>query len=141
MIWIGAILAVLGLIGVLWCLRKAAWLRKARLEDAEIRTEVQRLIFTHMASIGGAFLGLGLLLSLTPCVFPMVPILSGIIVGQRQPLSTARAFGLSLVYVLAMAATYALAGIVAGLAGHNLQAAFQHPAVIVAFAAALVAST
>lgn len=85
------------------------------------------------------FLGLGLLLSLTPCVFPMVPILSGIIVGQRQPLSTARAFGLSLVYVLAMAATYALAGIVAGLAGHNLQAAFQHPAVIVAFAAVFVA--
>ncbi|MEQ8494086.1 MAG: protein-disulfide reductase DsbD, partial [Gammaproteobacteria bacterium] len=85
------------------------------------------------------FLGLGLLLALTPCVFPMVPILSGIIVGQRQPVSTPRALALSSVYVLAMAATYALAGVAAGLAGQNLQAAFQHPAVIVAFALVFVA--
>lgn len=85
------------------------------------------------------FLGLGLLLALTPCVFPMVPILSGIIVGQRQPVSTPRALALSAVYVLAMAATYALAGVAAGLAGQNLQAAFQQPAVIVAFAAVFVA--
>jgi thiol:disulfide interchange protein DsbD len=85
------------------------------------------------------FLGLGLLLALTPCVFPMVPILSGIIVGQRQPLSTPRALALSAVYVLAMAATYAVAGVVAGVAGQNLQAAFQHPAVIVGFAALFVA--
>ena len=63
MIWLGAILAVLGLIGVLWCVKKAAWLRKAELEEAQIRTEVQRLIFAHMASIGGAFLGLGLLVT------------------------------------------------------------------------------
>jgi len=85
------------------------------------------------------FLGLGLLLALTPCVFPMVPILSGIIVGQRQPVSTARALALSAVYVVAMAATYALAGVAAGLAGQNLQAAFQQPAVIVAFALVFVA--
>ncbi|MEQ8663888.1 MAG: protein-disulfide reductase DsbD, partial [Gammaproteobacteria bacterium] len=85
------------------------------------------------------FLGLGLLLALTPCVFPMVPILSGIIVGQRQPVSTPRALVLSAVYVVAMAATYALAGVAAGLAGQNLQAAFQHPAVIVAFALVFVA--
>ncbi|MGE0485037.1 MAG: protein-disulfide reductase DsbD [Gammaproteobacteria bacterium] len=85
------------------------------------------------------FLGLGLLLALTPCVFPMVPILSGIIVGQRQPLSTPRALGLSAVYVLAMAATYAVAGVAAGLLGQNLQAAFQHPAVIAGFAALFVA--
>ena len=80
------------------------------------------------------FLGLGLLLSFTPCVLPMVPILSGIIVGQQQPLSTGRAVLLSTAYVLAMAATYAMAGIVAGLLGHNLQAAFQRPALIAAFA-------
>ncbi|MGR8918641.1 MAG: protein-disulfide reductase DsbD, partial [Gammaproteobacteria bacterium] len=85
------------------------------------------------------FLGLGLLLSFTPCVLPMVPILSGIIVGQRQPVSTARALLLSTVYVLAMAATYTAAGVVAGVAGHNLQAAFQHPAVIASFAAVFVA--
>lgn len=85
------------------------------------------------------FLGLGLLLALTPCVFPMVPILSGIIVGQRQPVSTPRALGLSAVYVVAMAATYAVAGVAAGLLGQNLQAAFQHPAVIAAFAALFVA--
>lgn len=84
------------------------------------------------------FIGLGLLLSLTPCVLPMVPILSGIIIGQKAPLSAARAFTLSTVYVLAMAATYALAGIAAGLLGQNLQAAFQHPAVIGAFAAVFV---
>ena len=92
-----------------------------------------------LATTLATFFGLGLLLSLTPCVFPMVPILSGIIVGQQQPVSTARALGLSSVYVIAMAATYAVAGIVAGLAGHNLQAAFQHPAVIVSFAAVFVA--
>ncbi len=63
MIWIGAALAVLGLIGVLWCLKKAAWLRKAQLEDDQVRTEVQRLIFAHMAAIGAAFLGLGLLVT------------------------------------------------------------------------------
>jgi len=85
-----------------------------------------------------SFLGLGLLLALTPCVLPMVPILSGIIVGQRAPVSGWRAFALSTTYVLAMAAAYAVAGIAAGLAGRNLQAAFQHPAVIAAFAALFV---
>ena len=85
------------------------------------------------------FFGLGLLLALTPCVLPMVPILSGIIVGQKQPVTTGRAFALSSVYVLAMALTYTLAGIAAGLAGQNLQVAFQHPAVIVAFAGVFVA--
>ena len=85
------------------------------------------------------FLGLGVLLSLTPCVLPMVPILSGIIVGQKQPLSTGRACALSSIYVAAMALTYALAGVCAGLLGRNLQAAFQHPAVIVGFSLIFVA--
>ena len=60
-IWIGAILAVLGLVGVLWCIRKAAWLKRAELDDDAARTEINRLIFGHMAAIGTAFLGLGLL--------------------------------------------------------------------------------
>ena len=63
MIWIGAILSVVGLIGVLWCLRKAAWLRKAELDDATARAELQRMIFVHMFAIGFAFLGLGLLVT------------------------------------------------------------------------------
>lgn len=73
------------------------------------------------------FFGLGLLLSLTPCIFPMIPILSGIIVGQGENITTRRAFSLSLVYVLAMAVAYTVAGVLAGLFGANLQAAFQNP--------------
>ena len=92
-----------------------------------------------LISILALFFGFGLLLAFTPCVFPMVPILSGIIVGQKQPLSTARAFRLSLIYVLAMAATYALVGVLAGLFGHNLQASFQHPASIIIFSTVFVA--
>ncbi len=78
----------------------------------------------------------GLLLAFTPCVLPMVPILSSIILGQQRNETRAgapRAFALSLVYVLAMALTYSGAGVLAGLSGAGLQAFFQHPAVIVAF--------
>ena len=63
MIAIGAILAVGGLLGVLWCIRKAAWLRRADVEDTTIRNELNRLIFVHMAAVGAAFLGLGLLVT------------------------------------------------------------------------------
>jgi thiol:disulfide interchange protein DsbD len=80
-----------------------------------------------------AFFVAGLLLAFTPCVFPMVPILSGIIAGQGERLTTPRAFRLSLVYVLAMAVTYTLAGILAGLFGQNLQAVFQNPWIISGF--------
>jgi thiol:disulfide interchange protein DsbD len=82
-----------------------------------------------------SFLGFGLLLAFTPCVFPMIPILSSIIVGQGHKLTTRRAFALSLVYVLAMAFTYTVAGVLAGLFGGNLQAAFQDPWIIGTFAA------
>lgn len=84
------------------------------------------------------FFGLGLGLSVTPCVFPMIPILSSIIVGQGEHLTTRRAFLLSLVYVLAMALTYTAAGIVAALFGENLQAAFQNPWILSSFAAVFV---
>jgi thiol:disulfide interchange protein DsbD len=86
-----------------------------------------------------SFFGIGLLLSFTPCVFPMIPILSGIIAGQGHHLTTRRAFVLSLVYVLAMALTYTVAGVLAGLFGQNLQAAFQNPWIIATFAAVFVA--
>lgn len=85
------------------------------------------------------FLGFGLLLSLTPCVFPMVPILSGIIVGQGKNISTGKAFGLSLSYVVATALTYTVFGILAALFGSNLQTAFQQPWVIGLFSAIFVA--
>ncbi|HKJ21896.1 MAG TPA: protein-disulfide reductase DsbD, partial [Gammaproteobacteria bacterium] len=84
------------------------------------------------------FFGLGLLLAFTPCVFPMVPILSSIIVGQGRHITTRRAFTLSLVYVLPMAATYTAAGVVAALLGKNLQAVFQAPWIIVLFSAVFV---
>jgi thiol:disulfide interchange protein DsbD len=79
------------------------------------------------------FLGFGLLLSLTPCVFPMVPILSGIIVGQGKQISASKAFALSLCYVIATALTYTVFGVLAALFGSNLQATFQQPWVIALF--------
>ncbi|MDT8283567.1 MAG: protein-disulfide reductase DsbD, partial [Gammaproteobacteria bacterium] len=85
------------------------------------------------------FFGAGLLLAFTPCVFPMVPILSGIIVGQGKDISTGKAFFLSLVYVLAMAITYTVVGILVGLSGENIQAWFQNPWIIGSFAAIFVA--
>lgn len=80
------------------------------------------------------FLVAGLLLAFTPCVFPMVPILSGLIAGEGDRLTTWRAFRLSLVYVLSMALVYTAFGVLAGLFGQNLQALFQHPFVLSAFA-------
>lgn len=81
-----------------------------------------------------SFFGFGLLLAFTPCVLPMVPILSGLIVGQGPGLGARRAFALSLVYVLASAVVFTIAGVIAGLVGANLQIAFQTPWVIVLFA-------
>lgn len=83
------------------------------------------------------FLGFGLLLAFTPCVFPMIPILSGIIVGQKN-LTSRKAFLLSLSYVLAMALTYTVAGVLAGLFGQNLQADLQNPWVLGIFSGIFV---
>ncbi len=85
------------------------------------------------------FLGFGLLLALTPCTFPMIPIISGIIISQGEGLSTKKAFFLSLTYVLAMAIAYTIAGVLAGLFGANLQATLQNPIAIYAFSAIFVA--
>lgn len=84
------------------------------------------------------FYGIGLLLAFTPCVFPMVPILSGIVVGRGQPAGTAHALTLSGVYVMAMALAYAAVGVLAGLFGQNLQAHAQNPYVLVVFALVFV---
>ena len=84
-----------------------------------------------------SFFGFGLLLSLTPCVLPLIPVLSAIILGQKQ-LTTVKAFSLSITYVLAMALTYAVAGVFAGLAGSYLQAFLQSPWVIIIVCALFV---
>lgn len=88
----------------------------------------------NFITIIGVFFLAGLGLALTPCVFPMIPILSGIIAGQSGYLSTSRAFMLSLAYVLPMALTYAAVGVIAGLSGANLQVILQTPWVIGVFA-------
>ncbi|KFL33654.1 thiol:disulfide interchange protein [Sulfurospirillum sp. SCADC] len=86
-----------------------------------------------------SFFGFGLLLSLTPCIFPMIPILSSIIVSQPSvSMSAKKGFWLSLVYVLAMSLAYTIAGVLAALFGANLQASMQHPWIIGMFSALFV---
>jgi thiol:disulfide interchange protein DsbD len=82
-----------------------------------------------------SFFGAGLLLAFTPCVLPMVPILSGIIAGGGENISTRRSFMLSVSYVLGMAFTYTAAGIAAGAIGQgfNLQATFNQPWIVTVF--------
>lgn len=84
------------------------------------------------------FFGAGLLLALTPCVFPMIPILSGIIVGRGHKITKMHAFILSLAYVLGMAVTYAAAGVAAGFSGNLISNALQTPWVLGSFAAMFV---
>ncbi len=87
----------------------------------------------------GVFFVAGLLLTFTPCVFPMIPILSGIIVGQGTSMTRMRGVLLSATYVLGMAMAYSLAGIAAGLSGNMLSSALQNAWVLGAFAAVFVA--
>lgn len=79
----------------------------------------------HWAIVILSFFGFGLLLSFTPCVLPMVPVLSGIIVGHGHDLSLRKAFLLSLSYVLSMSLTYAIAGALVAKIGSNLQVVMQ----------------
>ncbi|NYT52699.1 MAG: protein-disulfide reductase DsbD [Candidatus Vesicomyosocius endoextente] len=80
-----------------------------------------------------SFFGFGLLLSLTPCVFPMIPILSGIIIGQKAKVSTKKALIMSIVFVLSMSIAYSIVGVFAGYFGENLQVLFQAPWVLSIF--------
>lgn len=86
-----------------------------------------------------AFFAAGLALSLTPCVFPMIPILSSIIAGQGESVTKAKAFVLTVIYVLSVSFTYTLAGVLAGLFGENLQVLFQATWIIVLFSAIFMA--
>ncbi len=84
------------------------------------------------------FFALGLLLAFTPCILPMVPILSSIIVGLDQEGNALKGFLLSVSYVVAMATAYAFLGAAAGVFGHNIQAAMQAPLFIGVFSAIFV---
>jgi thiol:disulfide interchange protein DsbD len=88
----------------------------------------------NLAWVVLVFLGLGIALCFTPCVLPMIPIITGLIAGQQRKPSTLRAFSLSLIYVLAMALTYTVAGVIVALLGANVQAWFQNPWIVSVFA-------
>jgi thiol:disulfide interchange protein DsbD len=93
----------------------------------------------RLPTIAGLFLIAGLLLSFTPCVLPMVPILASIIVGQSGTVSRARGFSLALSYSLGMALVYTVFGLVAGLLGEGLAASLQNPWVLGVFALLMAA--
>jgi len=102
-------------------------------------TRIASLFASGFWLVVASFFGFGLLLSFTPCVLPMVPILSGVIVGAGAHVTKMRGFLLALAYVLGMAITYAIAGVAAGLSGAMLSAALQNPWVLGGFAAMFVA--
>lgn len=91
----------------------------------------------HLIMIITVFFGIGILLSLTPCVLPMIPILSSIIMGQKQ-LTHSRSLGLAIAYVLGMAITYAILGLFVGLLGSHVQVALQRPWVLTLFSLLMV---
>lgn len=114
---------------------EAASPQNAPTNDGDVEQLLQR---GSLALILMSFFGFGLALALTPCVFPMIPILSGIIVKQGSAISRSHAALLSGVYVLGMALTYSLAGVAAGMSGTMLSAALQNPWVLGSFAALFV---
>jgi thiol:disulfide interchange protein DsbD len=95
--------------------------------------EIARLFEGNLALVLGGFFIFGLLLSFTPCVLPMIPILSGIIAGEGESLDKLRGLALSLSYVLGMAVAYAAAGVAAAFSGTLLAAALQNAWVLAAF--------
>jgi thiol:disulfide interchange protein DsbD len=112
-------------------------------EGSEEDKIVNTLKSGSIGTILALFFGFGLLLALTPCIFPMIPILSSIIVSQSggdgKNMSAARGLFLSVVYVLAMSIAYTAAGVLAGLFGANIQTAMQNPWVISIFSLVFVA--
>ncbi len=84
------------------------------------------------------FLALGIGLAFTPCVFPMYPIISGIVIGQGKNIRLSRALSLSVIYVQGMAITYSLLGLVVASAGVQFQAALQHPVILGIFIIAFI---
>src|SRR3989344_2291812 len=106
---------------------------RARPRPTSSSAKPQRNMKTLLLAVAAAF-GVGLLLTFTPCVLPMIPILSSVIVGSSDRHVTKLEGGLlSSAYVLSTAVTYTVAGVIAGTTGDQLQAYFQHPAAIVTF--------
>jgi len=101
--------------------------------------EIARLFEGNAALVLAGFFVFGLLLTFTPCVLPMIPILSAIIAGEGEQLNKARGLALSLSYVLGMAVAYALAGVAAAYSGSLIAAALQNAWVLGAFALVFVA--
>ena len=101
--------------------------------------DIARLFEGSLALVLASFLVFGVLLAFTPCVLPMIPILSGIIAGEGRSLDKSRALALSTTYVLSMAATYAVIGVGAAYAGSLLAAGLQNVWVLGAFALLFVA--
>ncbi|MDH3321207.1 MAG: protein-disulfide reductase DsbD, partial [Betaproteobacteria bacterium] len=100
--------------------------------------DIAALFDRNALLVVAGFFGFGLLLTFTPCVLPMIPILSSIIAGEGRSLNKRRAFAISASYVLGMAIAYAAAGIAAAYSGSLLAAALQNPWVLGAFAAVFV---
>jgi len=100
--------------------------------------DIQRLFEGNFALVLGGFFVFGLLLAFTPCVLPMIPILSGIIAGEGRDIDKPRALLLSVAYVLGMALAYAAAGVAAAFSGVLLAAALQNVWVLSAFALVFV---
>jgi thioredoxin:protein disulfide reductase len=92
----------------------------------------------NLLALVAFFYAAGLVLAFTPCVLPMVPIVSGIIVGGGRSVTAARGFALSLTYVIGMALTYTAAGIAVAAGGQHVQAAFEQPWIVTAFAGLFV---
>ena len=105
--------------------------------NSAMDTIAQTLASGSLLKAIGVFALAGLLLSFTPCVLPMVPILSSLIAGQSGPVSRGKGLGLAFAYSLGMALVYACFGVAAGLAGEGLAAALQNPWVLSAFACLL----
>lgn len=93
----------------------------------------------NLALVLATFFGLGLLLAFTPCVLPMIPILSGIIVRQGGEVTTRKALSLSIAYVAGMALTYTIAGVAFAAVGQQAQTVFQQPWIIILFSGLFVA--
>ena len=103
-------------------------LSSTRAAEADQGSRIKSLLQSgHLWLIALGSFGFGLLLSLTPCVLPMIPVLSSIIVGQGSHPSRLHAFNLSLAYTLGMTFSYTLAGVAAGLSGHLISSALQNP--------------
>ena len=123
--------------------QREVFLDKSSLKQAnqiDIANESEQYRLGNLISEGNiflifiTFLGAGFLLAFTPCHLPTIPILSGIIIGQSGTTNTLKSLSLSLTYVAGMAITYSAAGIVAAIAGQQIQALFRLPLFLIAMA-------